>query len=54
MSRSRLRHLELWPILASGRDILEQDLDSELHPFWCSSVLLMSKRIILITNIFDL
>ena len=24
-------YLELWPILVSGRDILEQDLDSESY-----------------------
>ena len=28
-------YLELWPMLVSGKDILEQDLDSESY-FWCS------------------
>lgn len=45
-------YLELWPMLVSGRDILEQDLDSESY-ILVLSVLLISKGIILIMNTFD-
>ena len=44
-------YLELWPMLVSGRDILEQDLDSESY-ILVLSVLLISKGIILIMNTF--